>query len=123
MVKFSFDFCPVADELRAALDERRMDDAKRIAIKHLRAGYKSQQFWDAVADLLEIKKEIGVVGRKQLKSPVKWFEIGNVFQDLRDAGVTRKKAYEKLANDFGQSIHTIRDTVRFFEKADEAAHK
>jgi hypothetical protein len=122
MVKLPFEFLPqsiIELDVRAALDELRIDDAKRIAAEHLRAGYHSQPFLEVVAEILEIKKETGVVGRKQLKSPKYWLEIGNDYQDLRDAGLNYEEACAELATRYGKgfSESTIKNTVAWFENA------
>jgi hypothetical protein len=112
------DFCAVAFEVRSALDEGRIPDAKRIAAEHLRTGYTSQQFLEVVAEILEIEKEVGVVGRKQQKQRPYWVEIGNAVQDLRDAGATYENACAETAKKFNCSESTIKNTVRFFKEAE-----
>jgi hypothetical protein len=117
------DFCAVAIELRAALDEQRIADAKHIAAKHLRDGYHSPEFLEVVAEILEIKKEVGVPGRKQLKYPKYWLEIGNDYLDLRGAGHNYEDACAKLAEKYDCGESTIKNTVSFFEDAKEEHNK
>jgi uncharacterized coiled-coil protein SlyX len=115
MAKLPF-ICPVALEVQAALDERRIPDAKRIAAEHLRRGYHSQEFLNIVAKMLQVKVQSGVRGPKR-KKPPHWLEIGNDFQELRDAGDSYEIACVKLAKKYGCSEGTIRTTRAFFEKA------
>jgi hypothetical protein len=127
MVKLPFEFCPVAMEVRAALDERRLRDAKRIAAKHLRVGCKSQQFLDVVAEMLETKKEKGKRGRKKQATynPPYWYEIGTAFDDLvlpKDdkPGLSYVKAIEELAEGpgrLGPKKNAIQKAVAFYRKA------
>lgn len=106
----------VAAEVRAALDERRIDDAKRIAAKELRAGYHHQEFLNIVAEMLEVKKQPGKRGPKYKKRPSNWLEIGIDFEKLRDAGVSYEKACEELERKWGTK-NTIQKAVAFFRKA------
>jgi hypothetical protein len=110
------DISRVASEVRAALDERRIPDAKRIAAKALRAGHHHQEFLNIVAEMLEVKKQSGKLGRKRQTSPRYWLEIGIDFEKLRDVGVSYEKACEELERKWGTK-NTIQKAVAFFRKA------
>ncbi len=108
-------------EVRAALSERRIADAKRIATEHLRAGYTSPEFLNVVAEMLEIKKQHGKPGRKPRKSEPYWLEIGSKIQKLRDTGndgkgMTVEEAVEELQTKYG-SRNTIQKAWAYFRKA------
>ena len=113
MPNLPFDFCPITLEVRSAMDERRIPDAKRIAAEHLRSGRHSKPFLNIVAELLELKKQSGKRGRKHITFPHYWYEIGNDFEQLRDDG----DDYRKLAKKYGPKVRTIEKTVAFFRKA------
>jgi hypothetical protein len=117
MAKLLFDFCTVAVDIRSAIDERRIGDAKQLAAEHLRSGYHSQPFLNIVAELLKVKKQMGVRGPKHKSAPSFWYEIGNDFQELRDAGESYSDACEKLAKKYGSGVRTIEKAVAFFRKA------
>ena len=105
----------VASELRTALDEGRKPDAKHIAVKHLRAGYHSQAFLNIVADMLEIKKQPGKLGRKPQKSPPYWLEIGSEIEKLHYK-MTIEEAVQQLKTKYG-SRNTIQEAWAYFRKA------
>jgi hypothetical protein len=110
--------CPVASEIKAALDEQRIPDAKRIAAEHLRTGYHSRDFLNVVAKILEVKKQHGKIGRKPRKSEPYWLEIGSEIEGLRDEGMTIEEAVEELKTKYG-SRNTIQKAWAYFRKANK----
>jgi len=123
--------CAIASEIRAALAERREDDAKRIAVEQLRAGYQSQEFWNIVAKMLEPKPKRNR-GRKDepTKDPSYWLDIGEAFLELGGSEYEGEKGEEKYEvlinllagkkwgpNDDSYSYAIIAKAVAFFRKA------
>jgi hypothetical protein len=123
MAKLPFEFCEVAFEVREALDEGRMVDAKRIVIERLQAGYHSQPFADVIAEMLGAERRAGTKGRKARKYPPQWLEIGYDFRQLRDSGITHEEARRQLAKKWERSSRSIETTRAFFEKSDEVLFK
>jgi hypothetical protein len=122
MAKLDPPFCPVALEIRSAIDERRIADAQRIAVKHLREGYNSQPFCDAVAELLVFlepkpKKQSGKRGAPKKAAPRFWYEIGTDYERLRERH-SYEKALDELADKYNCSTKTISNALRFFRRAD-----
>jgi hypothetical protein len=117
MVKLPDEFCLVASDVQNALDERRIDDAKRIAVEHLRAGYHSQAFLNIVAGMLNVKKEMGKPGRKG-RPPQHWADIGFEFQERQAAGEKLTNVYAELAKKWGYHENTIRAAVKYFQEAE-----
>jgi hypothetical protein len=116
MVKLPF-VCSVTMEVRAALRERRIADAKRIATEHLRAGYASPEFLNVVAEMLANKPEWGKRGPKH-KIPPHWLEIGNEIEKLRykDKGMTVEDAIGELKTKYGHR-NTIQKAWAFYRNA------
>ena len=117
------ELCEVAIEVRNALDEGRIEDAKRIAIKNLRAGFHSQPFADVIAEMLGAKPRKGENGRSRRKYPPGWLDIGHDFQRLQKSGLTYEEAREQLAKKYGKSERTIETVRAFFKKSDDVFWK
>jgi hypothetical protein len=79
------DFCSVAIDIRCALDEGRIPDAKRIAIEHLEAGYHSPEFSKIVAEIYKKKRSA------QKKYKEHWTEIGEAFWELAGDDLDKEK--------------------------------
>jgi hypothetical protein len=108
-------------ELRAALEERRLADAKKLAIRWLRAGRCSSEFLNIVADLWELEKQSGKMGAKKKLCPPHWYEIGSEYDELRAAGYKSDDACGQLKTKHRRSIRSIRTAVAYFRKC-RAAH-
>jgi hypothetical protein len=109
------DFCPLAFELRCALEERRLADAKRIAVKHLRG--RGEEFLNIVAEMLGAKSRPGKSGAKKKLYPPHWLDIGSDYLQLRDAGAKYRPACQALARKYGYSLTQIRNAVGRFQQA------
>jgi hypothetical protein len=112
--------CSATMEVRAALSERRIADAKRIATKHLRAGYASPEFLNVVAEMLAIKPKRGKRGPKHKKPPY-WLDIGSEIEELRyngnnGKGMTVEEAIEKLKTKYGHR-NTIQKAWAFYRNS------
>jgi hypothetical protein len=114
MTKLPF-VCTVTVEIQAALAERRIPDAKRIAAEHLRAGYHSPDFLNVVADMLVAKPIRGKRGPKH-KIPPYWIELGSEIEKLHDKGITIEDAVRKLKTKYG-TRNTIQKAWAYFRKA------
>jgi len=90
MAKLPEDFWVVA-ELGAALQEGRDDEAKAIAIRHLKA--KHDPFSEILVELLQGKK-------RKKHAPKFWAEIGSQIEALRASGISVKQAIAKLAREY-----------------------
>ena len=105
-------FCSVAFDIRHALRNGQLEEAKAIAIKHLRAGYHSKEFLNAIAELLEHKKQ---KGRPKISLENR-LEIGLEFVQLESAG-RRYGARKALAKKYHCSVSEISTIVDWFKKA------
>src|SRR3974377_2524974 len=90
MAKRPEDFWVVA-ELGAALQEGRDDEAKAIAIRHLKA--KHDPFSEILVELLQGKK-------RKKHAPKFWAEIGSQIEALRASGISVKQEIAKLAREY-----------------------
>jgi hypothetical protein len=118
MPEIPFELCEVEIDVRNALDEGRMDDAKRIAIDHLQSGFYPRPFADVVAEMLGAKRRSGARGRKPNRYPPKWFEIGRDFRQMQKSGIGYDEAVERLARKYQRSERSVQTALAFFNQSD-----
>ncbi len=107
-------FCVKTANLRAKMFDGRHDQARRETTALLREGFASRGFLFFVAELLEPQeREKGQPARP----PARWLEIAERFQEEKDAGLSDKRAREKLAVEFSASESTIRRAWDIYETA------
>jgi hypothetical protein len=117
MAKLDRPFCVRAFEVRSALEEGRLADAKRIAAAHLRSGEElSQEFRGIVAGMIDAKPAKRAVGLKRKVYPPHWVGIGNDFEELRAEKVSINQAEKRLAKKYGYSVTSIRTALRCYAK-------
>ncbi|PRH86911.1 hypothetical protein C5L14_16630 [Labrys okinawensis] len=91
------------------------DEVTALAIKSLREGYHSADFLNFVADLLEPKR-----GRPAKPEPKWWRDIGEVYDELTDAGMKPMQAYAELERQTGIVVRQLQRTVKFYRGVIEA---
>jgi hypothetical protein len=116
MVPLPRGFSLQANPIRSALSEGRTEDAKRLTAEILRTGKADHVVQGIAADLLRPPKR--APGR-QKSLPRFWFEIGEVFHDLRRDGLSFEEATEAAAEQFGFSERHIRNAVSFYDKTQD----
>lgn len=105
-------------QIQALLDQGRTDEARKLAQKHLRAGYGERQFLALIADMLEPKVARGR-GRPKTAVPPKLPQIMDGYKELKDAGMSDEAAFAELAEKHGRSASSIRDAVTFGKRTAE----
>jgi hypothetical protein len=109
----SFDL--VAIRLRRMIIEKRRPEAKRLALDALAKGKASAQVQKIAADLFGGKRGRPVSGAKH-----RWMEMGEINDDMRDAG----KSYEQRLAYLKKKFHvgtdkTIKLALAKYERAQE----
>jgi hypothetical protein len=108
-----------ASPIQAALSEGRTEDAKTLIVDILRAGKADEVVQRLAAEMIRSPKKRGKGRPRAL--PAHWYEIGEEFGWLRDAGILYDDAVVQLTTKYGYSDTHIRNCVRKFEEA-KAAH-
>lgn len=112
MAKLPPSFSIQANPIRSAISEGRTEDAKRLAAELLRKGTADKVVQGLAAELLRPpKRQRG--RRKSL--PRFWFEIGEVFHDLRRDGLSYEDSIEAAAEQFGFSERHVQRAVAFYD--------
>lgn len=124
MPKLPDTFSLQAISIRSALQEGRIEDARTLVVDLLRAGQADRAVQALAADML--KPTPRKRGRPKAL-PQHWYEIGMMFDRLRDDGESYEIALAEVANHFGYSETHARNCVEVYENAraehDETARK
>ncbi|WJR68148.1 hypothetical protein QTA58_05150 [Neorhizobium sp. CSC1952] len=116
MAKLPPSFSLQAIEIRAALNEGRTEDAKRMVVELLRAGKADRVVQGIAADLLKPPKR----GRGRRKAlPQFWYDIGSAFHQMRDEGRRYEDSIAELAERFGFSESHVRNCIAVFDRDDD----
>lgn len=116
--------CWDANEIRLMLAQNRDRDAQALLVKLLRSGRASASVQAIAAEIIAAAKPFkGKVGRPK-GDPFRWNEIGARYEHLcQTEGLKSDDAKERLAEEFGRSLDTIKTTLTFYNRVREESRQ